>query len=244
MLITSKKYRKDYTGERIVTERNHESGVWNDVYETIPNAVANNQISNRAAVIGNGVSRLQFNLSLLKHPSGLLGAKTLQTYGCNALYRDFTPDFLIATGNEITQEISNTNFVKDHIVYTSAIHMLEYPNKFYLIPFDPYADAGTTAMYIAAFDGHKRIYLLGFDGQDSVDSNNNIYAGTTGYDAKTAKVLDEKWIHNRKMIFDTYNDVDFVRVTPRGHDPIPELWKYATNFRQISFRQFSLEADL
>ena len=244
MLITSKKYRKDYTGERIVTERNYESGVWNDVYETIPNAVTNNQLSNRAAIIGNGSSRLQFNLNLLKHPSGLLGAKTLQTYGCNAIYRDFTPDFLVATGNNITEEISKNNFVNDHIVYTSAIHMLEYPNKFYLIPFDPYADAGTTAMYIAAFDGHKRIYLLGFDGQDSVESNNNIYAGTTGYDAKTAKVLDEKWIQNRKMIFDTYNDVDFVRVTPRGRESIPESWKYATNFRQISFREFSLEADL
>jgi hypothetical protein len=244
MLIPHKKYRSDYTGEKIVTERTHLHGVWHDVYEFIPNAVTNNQISNCAAVIGNGPTRLTFDLNNLKNYSGLLGATTLQTYGCNALYRDFTPDFLVAIGNNgIIDEIADSRYHRSNIVYSNAIHMLEHPNKFYLIPYDPYADAGTTAIYIAAFDGHKKIFLLGFEGQDTPGVNVNVYANTNGYDRTKVAVsdIDQVWIKNRKLIFDTYHDVEFIRV---GGGIIPESWKYCPNFRQISYRDFVLEANL
>lgn len=244
MLIPHKKYREDYTGEKIVTERTHSHGIWNDVYEFIPNAVTNNQISNCAAVIGNGPSRLTFDLNNLKNYSGLLGATTLQTYGCNALYRDFTPDFLVAIGNNgIVEEIADHRYHRTNIVYSNAIHMLEHPNKFYLIPYDPYADAGTTAMYIAAFDGHKKIFLLGFEGQDTPGINVNVYANTNGYDRTKVAVsdIDQVWVQNRKLIFDTYYDTEFIRV---GGGIIPTSWKYCPNFRQISYRDFVLEANL
>ena len=42
-----------------------------------------------AFVIGNGQSRSHFNLNTLR------GKGTI--YGCNALYRDFMPDVLVAT---------------------------------------------------------------------------------------------------------------------------------------------------
>lgn len=244
MLLTFKKYRNTYNGEKIVTERKYEGRVWHDTYEFIPNAVVNNQISNKAAVIGNGPSRLKFPLDYLKNPAGLLGAETLQTYGCNALHRDFAPDFLVVTGNEVAKEVAESGYADNNIVYSSAIHMLEFPNKFYLIPFDPYADAGTTAMYIAAFDGHKTVYLFGFDGQDTPGVNFNIYAGTQGYDPKASQVEEYKWIHNRKIIINTYDDVDFVWVTESGRSPIPEMLKSCTNYRQISHRQFVLESGI
>ena len=246
MLQLSKKYRTDYTGEDIIVERKHENHVWHDITETVPNQITNNQISDRAVIIGNGTSRLDFNLQHLKTPSGLLGAKTLQTYGCNALYRDFTPDFLLATGNNgIIEEISKSSYVNNNIVYTNNLHLLEHPNKFYLIPYDPYADAGTTAAYIAAFDGHKRIYLLGFDGYDTEGHNNNIYANTNGYDGKWEfEVEGDKLINNRIQLFNVYNDVDFVWVTPSGRSTVPERLKWCTNHRQISFRDLVLECDL
>jgi len=244
MLKVAKSYRKDYTGEDIIVERKKEGTHWYETVETVPNAVTNNQISNRAVVIGNSPSRLGFDLANLKKYSGLLGADTLQSYGCNALYRDFTPDFLVAVGNEITKELSTSEYVKNNIVYTSAIHLLEYPNKFYLIPYNPYADAGTTAAYIACFDGHKRVYLLGFDEQDSPGQNFNVYAGSNGYDHIDTEILSSKWIDNRLELFTLYNDVDFVWVTPHGRSNIPESHKYCTNLRQISFRDFVLETDL
>ena len=244
MLKVAKSYRKDYTGEDIIVERKKEGTHWYQTVETVPNAVTNNQISNRAVVVGNSPTRLEFNIQNLKKFSGLLGADTLQTYGCNALYRDFTPDFLVAHGNDIVKELAESEYIKDNIVYTNAIHLLEYPNKFYLIPYNPYADAGTTAAYIAAFDGHKKIYLLGFDEQDSENYNFNVYAGTNGYDAVDAEILSDTWITNRIELFNLYDDVDFIWVTPRGRSTVSESHKYCTNFRQISHRDFVLETDL
>ena len=246
MLQLSRKYRKGYTGEDIIVERKHEGRVWHDITETVPNQITNNQISNRAVIIGNGQGRLDFNLNNLKKPQGLLGATTVQIYGCNALYRDFTPDFLIATGNNgIVEEIANSKYVDNTIVYTNAIHLLEHPGKFYLIPYDPYADAGTAAAYIAAFDGHTKIYLLGFDGYDFEGHNNNVYAGTNGYDDKWEFLIEqEKYTNNRAHLFDTYPDVDFVWVTRLGKNTVPERLKWCTNHRQISFRDLVLECDL
>jgi len=244
MLLTKKNYRRDYVGEKIVTERVYNGRVWNDTFEFIPNSVTNNQISNKACVIGNGPSRLKFPLNALKNPAGLLGADSLQTYGCNGLFRDFDPDFLVATGNKIVDEISKTKYPIDNIVYTNAIHLLEHPGKFYLIPHDPYVDAGTTAMYIAAFDGHKKIYLLGFDGQDTPGYNYNVYADSNGYTAKHSTVDDIKWGQYRRTCIDTYNDVDFVWVTESGRSSTPAILKPCVNFRQISQRDFVLEAGL
>jgi hypothetical protein len=246
MLQLTKKYRTDYTGEDIIVERKQENHTWHNVTETVPNVITNNQISGRAVVIGNGPNRLTFNLNLLKNPQGLLGSKTVQTYGCNALYRDFAPDFLVASGdNGIVPEIAASNFVNNNIVYTNNLHLLEYPNKFYLIPYDPYADAGTTAAYIAAFDGHTKIYLIGFDGHSLDEHNHNVYADTNGYDSKWNFEIDHnKWVQNRKQLFNVYSDVDFVWVTPFGRNLIPEDLKWCGNYRQISFRDFVLECDL
>jgi len=245
MLKLVKKIRKGYQGEDIIVERTLDGGTWKTTTEHVPSRVTNNQISKTALVIGNGTNRLGFDLDKTKKASGLLGAKTLQTYGCNALYRDFDPDFLVAVGNNgIVDEIADKGYTNEHIVYSSVAHVLEFPGKFYLIPHDIYADAGTTAAYIAAFDEHKTIYLIGFDGHEPGDWNNNVYAGTTGYDPKNISIDHSEWITNRKQLFDVYNDVDWVWVTPAGVNFIPEPLKYCLNFRQINFQNFILECDL
>jgi len=244
MLNIHKRYRTGYYHEDIITARTLEFHTWNQTVESVPNVISNNQISNRAVIIGNGISRLDFDLNNLKHSSGLLGAKTLQTYGCNALYKDFAPNFLVALGDSVIDEIAvSGSYISNNIVYTRAQTLLKYPNKFYLIPYDPYADAGTTAAYIAAFDGHTTIYLLGFDGQDET-GNNNVYAGTSGYDAVSVNISHDKWIKNRAKLMTTYNDIDWVWVTPAGRHAVPNQLKSFSNFRQISFRELVLEADL
>lgn len=245
MLKLSKRYRKSYTGEEIIQERVFERGQWASTTEHVPNNITNSQISNRAVIFGNGPTRELFDVNhLLKHRSGLLGEKTLQTYACNAFHRDHTADFLVCTDRRVAQEMVNSGYTADNIVYTRVDIMLEFPREFYLIPHDPYADAGTTAMYLAAFDGHKRIYLMGFDGQDTPGVNYNIYANTHGYDSSTTTIPDDKWIENAGTIFRVFDDVDFVWVTHYGTSPTHENWKYCTNLRQIGFRDFVLEADL
>lgn len=243
--INSKRYRTDYTGEDIIQERVMQGGEWISTTEHVPNNVVNNQISNRAVVFGNGESRSAFNTNhILTKRSGLLGAATLQSYACNAFYKDHTPDFLIVTNRDIAADLARTNYPTNNIVYTRVDISLEFPRKFYLIPHDPYMDAGATAAYIAAFDGHKKIYLLGCEGQFDPNWNNNIYAGTAGYAAKNADITGNNWDESYKQVFDVYDDVDFALVTPNGRYKIEDSWKTCTNFRQISYRDMVLEADL
>lgn len=243
--INRKLYRSDYTGEDIIQERVLTHGVWETTTEHVPNNVINNQISNRAVVFGNGESRLKTNVEhILNKKSGLLGADTLQSYACNSFYKDHTPDFLIITNRVIAEDISKTDYPTNNIVYTRVDISLEFPRKFYLIPHDPYTDAGATAAYIACFDGHKKIYMIGCEGQTDPNYNNNIYAGTAGYQPKTADLTGNSWDKSYSQLFRVYDDVDFVLVTPSGKYPTNAAWKKYANFRQISFRAMVLETDL
>ncbi len=243
--LTSKLYRTNYTGEDIIQERTLQNGQWVSTTEHVPNNVINNQISNRAVVFGNGEGRLDFNVNhLLNKKSGLLGADTLQSYACNAFYREYTPDFLVVTSRTIADELAKTNYPANNIVYTRVDISLEFPRKFYLIPLDPHADAGATAAYIACFDGHKKIYFVGCEGQHEPNYNNNIYADTSGYASKNSDMLGNNWEESYRQLFKVYDDVDFVLVTPNGRYTVKDSWKACTNFRQISHRDMVLEADL
>lgn len=241
----AKAYRKNYLGEDIVVDRTYENTEWSEVTEFIPNQIANQQVSNQALVIGNGISRKEFDLNLLKrHKAGLRGIRRLQTYGCNALYRDFEPDFLFAVGTDIVQEIAYSGYCDNHVVYANKWNIADYPKKFYLIPEDPSWNSGSLAAYMACFDGHKKIYLLGFDGNDNNGYNYNIYADSPGYPSINKTITESIWEKTMKKVFDTYTDVDFVRVAPTVNFRISESWKYCLNLRSIDFRQFVIEADL
>ena len=71
---------------------------------------------NRAFVLGNGTSRKNLDLEKLKSKGKI--------YGCNALYREFTPDYLIAVDVKMILEINQYKWQYDNIVYTlSLIHI-------------------------------------------------------------------------------------------------------------------------
>jgi hypothetical protein len=241
-----KQLRQSYAGEKIVTELVHTKQSWVPKEEFVPNTVTNNQISNQAVVIGNGPSRKQNDLlPLIKnHRAGLLGANRLQSYGCNALYREFEPDFLVCVGKEMAKELANSGYCENHVVYANADVVLDFPRKFYLIPQNPAYNAGTLAVYLACFDGHKKVFLYGFDGQDSGDANDNVYAGTNAYAKKQAQSSDRVWIKTMAYIMKLYSDVEFVRVMPSANASVPEEWKDILNFRQVDRMGFALEADL
>jgi hypothetical protein len=249
MQTVKKIYRKDYLGEDVVRDLVWQGSAWNETREYVPNSIINEQISNRAVVIGNGVSRLELHTHLFDllahHRAGLLASNAVQTYGCNALYRDFHPDFLVANGPDVIREIANSGYCDNEIVYSSQNAVLDYPGIFYLTPQNPHWDAGAIAAYLACFDGHKTVYLLGFDG----DCNEgmafyNAYAGTANYPAIDAPSTEAFYIKSLQLVMNTYNDVDFVRVMPHSAWYMPEQWRYQLNLRQLSWREFVVEADL
>jgi hypothetical protein len=238
-------YRSTYSGEHIVTALTYESGDWTPTLEMVPNQVLNTHTTTQAVAIGNGVSRQNFDLNLVvNHVGGFGGQDSLQSYGCNAVYRDARPDFLIAVGDAIVKEIAESGYCDNNIVYANAAQLLKYPGKFYLIPQNLIMDSGAIAAYMAAFDGHKKIFLLGYDSYDTVGPYNNIYADTPGYLTASHTQNHDFLTNSLRTVIETYSDVDFVKVMPSKYHWVHESHARLVNFRQIDYREFVIEADV
>ena len=78
--------------------------------EHISNSVSNKDNS-VAFVLGNGTSR-----SVIE-PESLLELGTV--YGCNALYRTFSPDYLIAVDVKMILELSKSGYQNNNKVWTN-----------------------------------------------------------------------------------------------------------------------------
>jgi len=257
MEIIKKIYRKDVAGEDVSTVGLYIDAQWTYQKEFIPLSVEYQPVSDKAVVIGNGMSRQDFNLKLClpwrettawgeqtEWKPALHQVKKFNTYGCNALYRDYKVDFLIAAGDEFIKEIAVNEYSANNIVYASKFHLTKYPGVFKYIPQDPNWNAGAVAAYMAAFDGHKKVYMLGFDGIDNPTDIYNVYAGTPSYPAKTDGILEDFWVLSLENLMKTYSDTEFIRVAPARTFRSPEAWKYLLNYRVIDFRDFVLEADV
>lgn len=64
---------------------------------------------NRVICLGNGESRLGIDLDRLRQYATI--------WGCNALYRDFTPDFLVCVDIEMSHEIYRSGYAFRNVVY-------------------------------------------------------------------------------------------------------------------------------
>lgn len=236
-------FRRDYLGEYVVFATAKNKGVTSQHREWIPNTITQNH-SGHAIVFGNGPSRKNINWALFKmHRGGINASKKLTTYGCNAMYRDCDPHFLVVKHPLVADEIAATNYADSNVVITTVKNTLKHKDKFHIIPFDPNLCAGATALYLAAFDDHKKVYFMGFDGYER-NINNNVYAGTNGYGTDRTEVNAQKQIDDVMKVFNTYDTTEFIRVSQYGTELIPEEWKYAQNLRCISYNEFVSEIDL
>jgi hypothetical protein len=168
-----------------------------------------------AFVLGNGISRKDISLSWLE-PLGKI-------YGCNALYREYTPYALVATDRPIATEIQNSGYAQKNTFYTrrplEGLGARRVP--------DPYFgySSGPIATAIAAQDGHRRIFMLGFDmGPTEHKQFNNIYAGTEFYKSPDAlPTFTGNWAKQLAKIMGNYATTHFVRLYGPTTAKIPEL---------------------
>lgn len=245
-------YRKNYAGEDVIVDRVYQNSKWNPTHEFVDNPFPVQSLSDRALVIGNGTSRLDFDLKiLLEHRIGNFHwapawhQRKFFTYGCNALYRDFKTDFLIINGDDdFIKEVADSGECEARVVYAPNRALFDHPAKFNYVPQSPNWNSGAVAAYLAAFDGHKKVYLMGFDGNDTPNYNYNVYADTNHYPSKSDSVPEDFWVQSLAVVLSTYPDVEFIRVAPTATFRTPEAWKYFLNFRTISFRDFITEADV
>lgn len=256
MAVIQKLYRKDITAETVYLIGLYIEDQWK--YQTEDIAIPQHKnLSDYAVVIGNGITANQFDLTkILPYRESTPWGETTEwvcerqirnflAYGCNAIYRNFKLDFVSCVGEGIIKEIAESTVDNTGTVfYTNSKYLELYPGKFYFLPQNPSFNSGAMSTYVAAFDGHKRIYMLGFDGIDTPNNTYNIFAGTVNYPALHSDINDSYYVQCLNTVMQVYNDTEFIRVCPTKNFRQPDIWRYNLNFRQIDFRQFVVEADI
>ena len=224
-----------YTGETVNTrlvikdrKKHQETAYYEDKVKNVPRG--------NAYIIGNGPSRKDFDLNKLK--------ATGQTYGCNALYRDFMPDFIFSVDTKMTLSMCEDKVYEKCFHYTPALET-NRPygiGKLHLIPNNPHWISGNAAFWTACVHGHKNIYLIGFDFRQYGDGKfNNIYQDTENYGPRNDDHIFEGWL---KQFRDHLKMRPYCHFTIVHDDP-PEYLNYLQtgtdlkNSSLITYKEFT-----
>ena len=214
----------DYQGETIIDSitikqgKKHFNNLW------MPRTVFNDPHGKDAFIIGNGESRIGFDLYSLPQ----------DTYGCNALYRDYEPDYLIVVDQMMYKEILQNEYDQKNTVYTNRNNIKKHGGSTNLIPNNPHKGAGTTAMHIAIHDGHTRLFCIGFDCAED-GPNINVYKDTPCYDKAKSIAILSLWGKQIYALALDHPDVSFVFVDGN----LPSDLMYLANCSTISYGQLN-----
>lgn len=168
-----------------------------------------------AFVLGNGRSRLAVNLHEIRQRGPV--------YGCNALYREFTPDVLISTDRPISERIQQEGYALKNRMYTrkpmAGWGAIRVPQEYYGF------SSGPIAVAQAAIDGNCVLYMLGFDLGPLPDNRfNNVYADTEFYKKSSSNpTFTGNWIRQICQIMKTFQRTRFIRVMGDTTAPIVEF---------------------
>lgn len=203
-----------------------------------------------ATILGNGRSRLQFNLDQIH-------AKTV-TYGCNAIWRDFATDYTIAIDGPIVFEIIDAKHYLKTKFYAQSQSRLdrklntqpELNEHIMIIPEHiKQNDSGNTAINLAIMNKHQKIYLVGFDYvtmPNEPNYYNNVYRSTPNYlpqsNVGVNKTNQKTWQNTLMSLIRKNPECEFIRVNGNDHSLIiPE--KKHLNYREITPEQFNKEIE-
>lgn len=220
--MISQRYRSGYLGEFVVQHTTFRAGTKIQDREWIPNSIENHHISGRAAVLVGDTDRSRFNYAKLQHHhGGLRGNQRLQTYGTSVTWQHLPLDFYVTTDSMTLSMIDHANYARDTVVYTDRRRVQEFPQKFFLVPYCPFMADPALAMYLAAFDGHTEIFVLG--SADHQDRN-----------------LD--WQQHVLEIMQCYHNCQFYFVGVEA--AMPMSWRSQSNFGSMPVRSFVTHCDI
>ena len=177
-----------------------------------------------AFIIGNGESRAKFDLTTL--------ASHGTTYGCNALYRDFHPDWLVSIDDGMIAEIRNQKeFPIDQFIEPPEEEKYE-PVELYGAPVGtrtPRSNAGMNAMTEAIRHGHEQLVMIGFDfivAREDIGTS-NMYDGTPNYGPTTRASFEDqaRRMNYLNWFIDKNWDIDFIFCYPQMDGDIT-IWQF------------------
>jgi hypothetical protein len=184
----------------------------------------------RIFVLGNGRSRLGLDLDSLKSAG--------KVFGCNALYRDFTPDVLVATDPGISKEIELSGYPSDNIFYTRNPNHL---NSRRITKNSGYS-SGPIALTYAAMSEALSIYLIGFDLIGINNKHNNVYSSTNNYqDISSDATYYGNWVNQIYNIAREFKIPNFIRVG-NSNQYKPEKWNLP-NIKYQTIDDFLIEVN-
>ncbi len=160
----------------------------------------------RALVVGNGESRLPFDLKGIKDHFSLIG--------CNAIYRDVEVPYLVCCDQRMVLEaIRKTNPNKTKI-YTRRKWLIGFDDyEIESVPELPYVgelrqdqsqhwNSGPYAVLLACTMKFDEIFLLGFDLYSYDSKVNNVYKDTENYQGSDTRSIDPQyWIYQISKLF-------------------------------------------
>jgi hypothetical protein len=182
-----------------------------------------------AFVLGNGVSRKSLDLISLQTHGPI--------YGCNALYRDFVPDVLVATDKPIREEIQHSGYAIKNRFYTrfplESLGAWEVPKQYWGY------SSGPIAVALAALDNFSEVYMLGFDMGPDNNRFNNVYAGTEFYKTVGAHpTFTGNWVKQITQVAKDFKNLNFIRVKGATTADVPELSKL-NNIKHLGIQEFA-----
>lgn len=123
-------------------------------------------------LIGNGKSREKFDLERLRGKGTIIG--------CNALYRDFAPDILVAIDSKMINELREAKYMESNLVVVPANRNAQHKDvlKWRTARFNTSGCFGIKL--IDAFFKPKECYMLGMDAYPG-----NVYDATKNYAQNT-----------------------------------------------------------
>lgn len=182
----------------------------------------------RSFVLGNGKSRELIDINALQSCGKI--------YGCNALYREFNPDYLIAIDPKMIYEIQETKYQLSHEVWTNQNINHEYDHGFnYFNP--PLGwSSGPSALQLSVTHSPIEIYILGFDFNGIDGKFNNVYADTNNYNSsKSMEMYWRNWERQTQLVIEQNPNIKFYRVI--GDNFYNPGWKYS-NYKNIKIEEF------
>jgi hypothetical protein len=217
------RYRTDYAGEFVILETKWSGGKKSETREWIANPIENHHISGRAACIASSTDITEFDFTVLQnHKGGLLGSKKLQLYGTGKIAKLMRLDFAVEKDDNILTDLVNQHYYKNNTIYTTPKMCLKHPGVFYPIPYNPSLINEVILAYLAAFDGHQEVFLMGYNNESGIGSN--------------------EWAHQLNQVMVAYPATKFFHVGYSSQ--AADLWKNNSNFQQLSHREFIIHCDV
>jgi hypothetical protein len=179
-------------------------------------------------VIGNGKSRLGFDLNTLNN---------YPTIGCNALYTEYSPTYLLAVDNVMIEEIKNSTYSGN--VYTPCSlkvdknNFYKYNTKFRTKPYS----SGAYALDLAGSLEYKKVIMLGFDNLPKKHyKESTIYPNHPIYKRRNGRWAHELFEKDYCAAMKYWKDVEFVNVIhPTLSNPMQNTLGTLSNYSTITY---------